>query len=243
MNAHTAARALFILLHGMPAAVCITLYGATPVWLPTSILLGLVMLATLDATATRIGRSVVSLQSGALATVSLLLGVSFYFQGEAFNARFFFHFDVTSLLIALSEYRWHLVVALAIIMLGLLLPAVLKRTANRKLAPSALSIAWLVGLATHYPIYAFFEYLTIEAEFTATPPAPPATVAAPPAADQTVSNLKNIILIYAESLERTYFDRALFGTLLPGISTLRYSAIAIGVQHLIQYVCCKRHLH
>ncbi len=220
-----AARVLLILIHCLPAAVCALRFGASPIWLPTSALLAGLLLLTLDATRTRFGRSAVALLSGSLLTVSLLLATSFYFQGEAFNARFFFHLDAGSLRIGLSEYRGPLFGATALVLLGLLAPALLTRDARRKPGAAALSLMWVAGLAVHYPVYAFFQYLLIGREPPAAPlprtPAPMATAPAPDARPEP----KNIILIYAESLERTFFDRASFGDLLPELSKLAPTAL------------------
>ncbi len=228
----TTARLALLALHLVPAAIGVR-YGAHPVWLPTSLLLGLLLLASLDATGARSGRAAIALASGVLAAVGVLLAVSFYLQGEAFNDRFFFHFDPGSLRIGLTEFRVQTLGALLLVALAVALPVVLRRGRRPRRAPLLLAGAWLVGLALHYPVYAFIRYVVEAPPVSVTaPPARPVAATEPAAETAAAAAPKNLILIYAESLERTYMDPA-FGNLLPEISAL--AAGALEFTNMVQF--------
>lgn len=157
-----------------------------------------------------------------LLTLSWLFLLSYYFQGAGFNEQFFFHLDLTSLFVGLDQYSGFVVAAFLQIVICLLLLWVYSTEAtwDGRIVP-----VFIVALFFFSPGTSLFSFFTQD-------PAPlqmgrevhsekPQVVVK--SADQ---KLKNLVLIYAESLEQAYFDNDLFPELLPELSALRRESVS-----------------
>jgi len=178
--------------------------------------------------------------------LSIMLGVSYYMQGTGFNDQFFFHLEFDTLLIAAQAYGEVFFSSLFYLILAFLAPLILYR---QKSAPAKKSLPvvllWSAALLTNYPLHSMMNYhLDAGDEFsvalsdipvdpdvnavqdllpvvqTDTPVDTSTRSAAPTELAEPKPVTKNIILIYAEGLEQLYFDREIFGDIVPNIREL-----------------------
>lgn len=176
-----------------------------------------------------------------LAALQLARFVSFYFQGESFNQRFFFHFNLSSLTEAGSAYLPLIIISLLYI-----------------LAIAMLAFAWSSsrpdGVATagnHYPRLLTFSLLALL--LVADPDVRRLAQAGlvmvqkqenelsqdslpwqqlglnPAALTRQVAGVKpgkNLVLIYLESLESLYLDERIFPGLMPNLNRLKEQGLS-----------------
>ncbi len=164
--------------------------------------------------------------------------VSFYFQGESFNQRFFFHFNIDSLTEAGAAYLvLQLCVAVYLLTLGAFSWYVLgKHRSSAALSPTpakpaALVVALLLLLVIEPDLSAMLkwryqnttaeELLLSRIDWEALDLNRQALVQE----GENYSAGKNLVLVYLESLEQTYFDQERFPGLVPNLTELREEAL------------------
>lgn len=142
---------------------------------------------------------------------NLLLGASLYVQGIGFNAQFFYHLDGETFAIARQAYGWVFFGAL-IYWLGLcVLPLVLgwRRAGWAEGHRLYMAIAAVVAVTAYAPLLSFVSF--VFAIDDPPPVAPKVTIPTIEIEVEALQNPKNLVLIFAESLEATFSRRDIFG--------------------------------
>lgn len=207
--------AFLLALHLLPALYSVAEFGLYPYWVLSGIALPLCLLRMRQS----LGWTWVSLASGLVACLNVLLLVSLVFQGSGFNDAFFYHLDMDTLLVAKQQYTLPLISACVYILLCTVLP----RWARLQQSPPI--PAWLLislALLCFAPAWSLVSGLPGQL----TSKAPAATSVRPDVElNSSTQQRPNLVLIYAESLEQLYFNKELFGPLLPELSQLRGEAL------------------
>ncbi len=156
------------------------------------------------------------------------LAASFIMQGKPFNDAFFAHLDRTTLEMAWRTDGLRMVAMGAYVLLA---PVAIYLLTAR---PSALG-GWIgrvhllqklavlgLSVALSYPLTAFADYRSTKAEASARLIEEIARVRAePPRAAVAMGEQKNLVIVYLESVEDTFFDETLFPGLMPKLTALR----------------------
>jgi phosphoglycerol transferase len=216
---------LFLLFHVLPALWTAAALGRPiPSWMIGSGLLAFLVhrLATNGAFW---GRLTGVVASGSLGLLSVGFAISYYFQDGGFNAAFFYHADVPSIRVGHQEYGVLMYSSLFYILCSAALPLLLPaRTESRH--RGFLVAAALVGLATYTPIHSLLGFLIPSLAESSDSSSVVETRLRPDIQKlPTESAPRNIILIYGESIEQLYFEREIFGDLLPRLTELRDRAL------------------
>ncbi|WP_119396490.1 sulfatase-like hydrolase/transferase [Salinibius halmophilus] len=176
------------------------------------------------------------LRYGSLITVSvviwalnLALTSSFFIQNQSFNEAYFFHLDPATLTANLGEYA--LLISLALLQLGLLVALIIKRPRIKgiRLKKRAHVSAGLV-MAGLFVVFAPFNSLATYLTFDNSAYDESGSVLLKHNSDNPFdisksTETKNLVLIYAESLEQGYFDEARFPGLLPELNKWRANSV------------------
>lgn len=272
----------FNLLHVTVPAICVTFFAANPLWIIGNLVFAAATIRSIHTKSSAYVIILLCLVSGVTFALTLMLGASYYMQGEGFNDSFFYQLNTGTLIIAARSYGSVFYPALLCLLPAFLAPAIIRNTMTHKLLPAIPALLlWILALASSYPIYSLANYqisLAVESEpyrdsshfpeitkkettpviakpqtDNATPVIPKniitkavvgqnyptdggksdAIIAAALSAAKETSMIpvkteieaktaikKNIIFIYAESLEQLYFDKEIFGELLPNIRKL-----------------------
>lgn len=206
---------LGLLLHGVAPAAAVMSMGAPPLWLLSTVLFVFGMVAWAPA-----GRSwplsfIGCVASGLWMLLSLMLAAAYFSQGQGFDDAFFFHFNLPAITTGFSIYPLQSYGALVLILLAVLWPLMLK-SARSRAGLAVLAVAVLVST----PVHSLIDYRSgLEAIESGTPQVPQERVVSRVSLAAPGTN-KNIVLIYVEGLEQAYFDKEMFGDLLPGLSAL-----------------------
>lgn len=161
------------------------------------------------------------------------LAVSFILQGKPFNDAFFAHLDRTTLEMAwrtdalrLAAMAVYLAAAPVAVYLLTARPAAPGgRIAQAHPVPMLGVLA--LSLVLSYPVSAFANYRSAKAEASERLLAEIERVRAePPAAAVSVGTPRNLVLIYLESVEETFFDETIFPGLVPNLTRLRDEAVS-----------------
>lgn len=160
--------------------------------------------------------------AGLMNFLNLLYGVSLLFQGEGFNDRFFFHISIDSIGVALSAFSWHL--AFFVLFFGIIIITPLFFEQARKYSTFGGFLLFAASISSSVPVYSLIDYLSEEKvsdKSIVNIKVLDSTLVA-----QDPGSLKNIIFLYAESLERSYSNKALFGQdLTPNLTQLETEAL------------------
>ena len=165
----------------------------------------------------------------AFSSISVLTAISFYMQGSMPDLQFFSHFDFGTLRIAASAYTaaffgafaYVLLLPLSVVLMGKWRPSV--PSSRRILAPF---LVFLIGFS-FAPAHAIAFYVKnqiafkreIRAEYLNRIQRPDEETSGSP------EEFRNLILIYAESLEQTYFDDEVFPGLMTQMKSIREGAV------------------
>jgi len=218
----------FALLHVTVPVICVTLYGAHPLWIIGSLVFAAAIVRSLHSKSSTYVITALCLVSGLAFVLTLLLGASYYMQGEGFNDAFFYHLDTNTLVIAAQAYPEVFFPSLLFLFVSFFIPLLFLK---REFAPGRshlpVVLLWCAALIASYPILSLVQYRMalgdglsfarqkIPTGLAETVPQEPKLAQQISEADTQTS--KNIILIYAEGLEQLYFDREIFGDLMPNI--------------------------
>ena len=159
---------------------------------------------------------------------NLALAVSFITQGKPFNDAFFAHLDRTTL-----EMAWRTdglrLAAMAVYVLAAPV-SVYVLTARRSALEGRIGQAHLLqnlavlgmSLVLSYPIAAFADYRSTKAEASARLLMEIERLRAEPQREAAaMGEQKNLVIVYLESVEDTFFDTTLFPGLVPNLTALR----------------------
>jgi phosphoglycerol transferase MdoB-like AlkP superfamily enzyme len=153
---------------------------------------------------------------------------SFYFQGEGFNDRFFFHFTLNSIQEAGAGYP--LLIFGTIFMLLSFIVAVYLCSINRTFKSVPIYLSFIALLISPFldsalkdfadqRFFSYYRYGTSEFDVAKLPMLALNKKAIVPN-QLEASPGKNLVLIYLESLERIYLDESVFKALTPTINKL-----------------------
>jgi phosphoglycerol transferase len=230
-----------MLFHAAVPALGVVSYGASPVWLLGSLLFSIAVLLTAQRSKAPLTKTVLCLVSGISVFLNLMLGVSYYMQGSGFNDQYFFHLDIHTLAMAASAYGGVFYPSVFYLVLAFFTPLILYRQeTSRRLSAVPAVVLWVGALALAYPLHSLLNYrFGSGADTSSTVPQIPAEIRtgmeaatlaarddeqAPPLPENADPVHKNIIFIYAEGLEQLYFDREIFGDVVPKIRELSEQA-------------------
>jgi phosphoglycerol transferase len=228
----------FALFHAAVPVVCVAIYGASPVWIPGSLLFSIAAYFTACRSGSPIVKTILCLASGINMFLTLMLGVSYYMQGTGFNAQYFYHLDITTLNIAKEAYGGVFYPSVLGLLLAFVAPLLLfyRQKSELKLRALSTTLLWAAALAMSYPVQSLVTYrmghgddlsialsdLAINAPVTGVTDPHPGKALQSFEDNEAVT--KNIILIYAEGLEQLYFDETIFGDIVPNIRKLSEQA-------------------
>lgn len=161
--------------------------------------------------------------------LNLALTSSFFIQNQSFNEAYFFHLDPATFTANIGEYLP--LIALALLQLGLLFALITKRPniSGVRLRKRAHASAGLV-MAVLFVVFAPFNSLATYLTFDHSAYDESGSVLLTHNSDNPFdisrpSETKNLVLIYAESLEQGYFDEARFPGLLPELNKWRANSV------------------
>jgi len=217
--------ALFLLFHLLPAAWVAATLGRPLPWLVGSLLLSFIILlwVAVDGDIWRRLSGVVA--SGTLGLLNAAFAVSYYFQDGGFNAAFFYHMDRHSLRVGHDEYGLLMYTCAAYLLCSAAWPLFLRK---QKWVPRRgyVAAALLIGLGTFTPLFSLSVFMVdVLGGRTSNPFL--VDVGSRPELQRLPTERvpRNIVLIYGESIEQLYFDREVFGDLLPQLTDLRDRAL------------------
>ncbi len=223
-----------VFLGTWPAAWAVLGVGATPAWfvaaLVASTLVALIALRLSSLSYSRgillVSRALLSLGASAFLLLNWLLAVSYYTQATGFNDQLFFHLGTDTLQVGWETERAKLLLQFALLaLMPLSVWWVSAYSERRVLLPQLrlryLAGAFLVVCFVSTPSLNFAAYLSQRQERSVlTADASSSFIPA------SKTDAKNIVLIYAESLEATYLDSDHFdGELLPQLKALSQDGV------------------
>jgi glycerophosphoryl diester phosphodiesterase len=220
---------LFALLQLAVPLICVIDFGASYFWLVGSLSLCIAVGLSIDRDTSLSSTALASILSGGLFAGNLLLGASYYVQGEGFNDQFFYHLDTESISMAKRSYASFFYPSLIALLSSFIAPFFLRYINPKRLISGYfVSFFWLIAVAANYPLLSYASYnlnsssrpagfYEKNAELTLSEREYLSLLAQNPESFRK----KNIILIYAESLEQLYFDTTIFKEdLLPRLRIL-----------------------
>jgi phosphoglycerol transferase MdoB-like AlkP superfamily enzyme len=219
--------ALLLVLLGLPALTVAGEVGLGPAvrwWASILLMTGFVL--SLAGRGRTMGLAL-ALLSTAFVAANTALAVSFIMQGKPFNDAFFAHMDATTLAMAWQTDGLR-IAAMAVYVLTAPVAVYLLTAhaggagviARLHLVPKLATLG--LSLLLSYPLAAFADYRSSKAEASARLLEEIARVRAEPArAALAPGDGRNLVLIYLESVEDTFFDETLFPGLMPNLTALR----------------------
>lgn len=217
-----------------PSAWAVAGMGATGVWFATALIVyTLVALLALRLAGASLSpglktglRALLCAGASAYVLLNWLLAVSYYTQGMGFNDQLFFHLGTDTLRVGWETERAKMLLQFSLLAL---LPATVWWVSQRAVSPGAFAKLRFRGLASALllsglvstPTLNFASYLALRQDRS--------DLTAEATSSYVPGNLaaaRNIVLIYAESLEASYLDSDLFdGELLPQLRALSRDGI------------------
>ncbi|MDG1462998.1 MAG: sulfatase-like hydrolase/transferase [Gammaproteobacteria bacterium] len=198
----------------VPLTACLA-YGASPLWIMGTLVF-LAALWRIGTVSSGVGTRVLCASLSLLSyLLSFSLAVSFYMQGVGYTEAFFFHLNIGTLPQALSSYQVPAILGFLGLILSTALPLVIPVVVvPRALRLLPLPIAFLAVFLSSAPLWSFVSYLLVANEIDVSNQYG-LYVESDGGLHSSDKGLfsddrKNIILIYAESLESIYLDTAIF---------------------------------
>lgn len=224
------------LLAGLALHLCVPVYAVLVLHAPATWVLSNALFAasiTLFATGLspkpRASLFGLGVFSSAWMLLTVALAAAWFSRGRGFDEAFFYHLDARTLVTAFEVYTAPSVVALLLLVLAFSWPLWMSGIARQSLSNRWLGMAALcAALASAAPLHSLFAFALrdpslVEPRMPAYSPADIVTES--PGIPAVGGRKKNIVLIYAEGLERSYFDQAVFGDLLPNLRALSATAL------------------
>ncbi|MFK5986537.1 MAG: sulfatase-like hydrolase/transferase [Pseudomonadota bacterium] len=175
-------------------------------------------------------------------SIEITEAVSFYLQGDGFNERFFFHFNLQLIKNSWSVYpSVTIIIILALVLLGLLLKSISIKPFFNNWPLSLVLILIVISVLLNSSIHNFIKFIWQEKysqfdipqlsgknlnQFGLNPRAINQQL------DDVVSG-KNLVLIYLESLEKIYQEAGIFKGLTPNL--LNYNQQGLVFNNIQQY--------
>lgn len=203
---------------------------AAPAWWPVA--QAAMVLAALQALGGRgrggAGPALMAAGGAAVLVLNVTYGVSYYLQDSGFNARFFYHLHPDVLYAGLSEFRLPAILTglYGVAGLGALLAAARRDRGASRAGRIGAGVVLVACLVTFPPVRSMGAH--VRAETVATPDPVGARIAADLTLRPAVTapaRPGNLVLIYAESLERSFFDEERFPGLLPSLTAFRRTGV------------------
>ena len=169
----------------------------------------------------RAGVLMATLAAFLAAVLNIAFAASLFMQGTGFNYSFFFHLDPATLKIAFTAYTWQTLLAAGYLLLVVGGIAQVRNQSVERLRPVFIAIAvsaavlgFLPGHSLAQYVFKFYSAHPLEAlqDLKA-----PKVLVGQRLAYQSDVRRRNVVLIYAESLEATYLDRDRFPKILPNV--------------------------
>lgn len=186
----------------------------------------LAALAALVVASPRLARTKAALLAALLVALSLWWLVD-QLSGDGVDAATLYHLSSGIEGAGVADFSGPLAIAAVLVLLSLLLPAWLARHARRRPVPPRPPVVFPVFAAT-FLVAALASPLARDAWrlYQHSRPVDAAQVAAEYVfPDRPLRQRRNIVWIYAESLERTYFDETVFPGLVPNLRRLAGEAL------------------
>ena len=198
---------LYYVLYLAPVAAGISFNAAYAYWLVSG-----VCLATLVVWLWRGGlwrRVTAFVLNGVTVFANILLAASLYLQGTGFNAPFFYHLRGGETYAIAREAFAPLFFGGWVYLLLMLVWPLLLRSRGSVVQPVRLAVVGILGIACFAPLVSLVGYgadrFTVERDATIIPQTPSDPIVAEPLAEP-----KNLVLVFAESLEATYSREGVF---------------------------------
>ncbi len=208
-------RIVLLVAHVVPALVAVSAWGAPMLFPLGAGLLVIAVLSVLEGGG-RFARPVGSLLSTAVVLLGTLFAASWFGQGRGFNERFFYHFELRTLRTAFEVFPVELAVAGAVVLACGLAPLWVRPAGWP--GPRVGVLSALLGLVTWPPGLSLAEAAFAERTL-------PGVVRSDPEFTLPSGRRpRNLVLVYLEGVERSYFDSALFGEVVPSLRRLRDEA-------------------
>ena len=225
---------LLLALHIPPAIVSVFMFELYPVWILAAVIVPC-FIAVLGSTPSKPRRLLACFLSflAGLGTVSLL--TAFYLQGEGFNERFFYHFNIESLKIGFDAYLFMPISGGLFLLTSLLLPWFLPQEPPFMLRrPKTIMTALGLGSVLVFPpSISAGSYLLDSFQRKLSGDVRILREYREVVVEPLTSKPKNLILIYAESLERLWFDEDVFPGLMATLNPLREQALEFTNTHQV----------
>ena len=151
--------------------------------------------------------------NAATSFANLVLAASLYVQGVGFNTQFFYHLDGETFAIARQAYALVFFGAwaywLGLCAFPLLLGWRRRHSAGRHLPRKFMALAGIVAITAYAPLLSFVSFVLAAGDPQATTQEPATPTVA--IEREALRDPKNLVLIFAESVEATYSRRDIFG--------------------------------
>ena len=112
----------FALLYVTIPVICVTFYGANALWIIGSLIFAAATIRSLHSKSSVYVITVLCLVSGLTFVLTLLLGATYYMQGEGFNDAFFYHLDTDTLVVAAQAYPKEFFPSLLLLFMAIFAP-------------------------------------------------------------------------------------------------------------------------
>lgn len=208
---------LYYLLYLIPVAAAVSFDSAYAYWLLSGIGISLFVVWLWRG---GIWQRLAALVLNAVTTLAnIALASSLYLQGTGFNAPFFHHLDGETFAIAREAFAPLFYGALVYLLVLCVWPLTLRRQGDAAVR-ARLAVAGTVGLVCYAPLISLVGFgvgrLGDEREATIIPQTLPESIVV-----ETLAEPRNLVLVFAESLEATYSRIGVFDEdLTPRLSEL-----------------------
>lgn len=214
---------VFLLLHMAPALYCLINFSNFTYWSLNTIFVVLLVLSTTSFSSYKYYKVTMCIFSFLFSITNLLLCSSLYLQGTGFNEAFFYHADIETVKVGLNQFPLLSLYGSLYIIAVTLIPLSLIRIRPQPLRKFWFPFFLVASLFSSPPLVSAVGYLNDRQEAQN-------IWLRSHNSDQLKLELlknkpKNIVLIYAESLEKIYFDKNIFGNLLPKLTELKKSGL------------------
>ncbi len=221
-------------LHILPAMASVFVFELYPMWILAAFFVPgfIVMLGSTSSKPRRLLACLLSLLAG-LGTATLLTAI--YLQGEGYSERFFYHFNIETLMIGFDAYPFMPISAGLVLLASFLLPWFLPAKPPFSLPrhKSIITVLGLGSLISFPPALSAGSYLLDSYQRKQNGEVRILREYRDVVVEPLTAKPKNLILIYAESLERLWFDEDVFPGLLPTLNPLREEALEFTNTHQV----------
>ncbi|GEM_PF-332963 len=225
------------LIHAALPLACVLMFGAPVLWVLSGVLFAFGLSVGITRPTPPWARGVLVALSMLVMLGSQFFASSWYMQGGGFNDAFMYHLDGPTFSVAFASFPVQMGIAVILLLASIFWPLFARPDWSRPVSAPRFPV-WLVptavGLAllTWSPVHSYLGYrLQAQADDTVVPGVVQEVGESPRVERPTgidrivpVGTHKNILLIYAESLEQLYFDTGIFGDLFPRLTALGTNA-------------------